>query len=49
MRVVNHANRFRPGIRTKTCGASQIANRITMLLFWLTVCIGLLFEFLGSS
>jgi hypothetical protein len=27
MRAVNHANRFSPSIRTKTCGASQIANR----------------------
>jgi hypothetical protein len=27
MRAVNHANRFSPSIRTKTCGASQIAKR----------------------
>jgi len=27
MEAVNHANRFSPSIRAKTCGASQIANR----------------------
>jgi hypothetical protein len=27
MRAANHANRFKPGIRTKTCSASQTANR----------------------
>jgi hypothetical protein len=27
MTAASHANRFIPGIRTKTCGASQIANR----------------------
>jgi hypothetical protein len=49
MRAANHANRFSPSIRTKTCGASQIATEITMLLFWLIVSLGLLFEFLGNS
>jgi chromosome segregation ATPase len=27
MRTTNHANRFKPGTRTKTCSASQTANR----------------------
>jgi hypothetical protein len=38
-----------PAFARKRAAQAKLQNEITMLLFWLIVSVGLLFEFLGNS
>ena len=49
MRAANHANRFSPAFARKRAAQAKVQTEITMLLFWLIMCLGLLFEFLGNG
>jgi len=38
-----------PAFARKRAAQAKLQTEITMLLFWLIICLGLLFEFLGNS
>ena len=38
-----------PAFARKRAAQAKLQTEITMLLFWLIMCLGLLFEFLGNS
>jgi len=38
-----------PALARKRAAQAKLQTEITMLLFWLIVSLGLLFEFLGNS
>ena len=38
-----------PAFARKRAAQAKLQTEITILLFWLIICLGLLFEFLGNS